>query len=180
MPFCNEDCDSMCACRSAPLIQVILPRLHSSASGGRCACRYALLPDQIAAAEQQLEEVAALLQRNRQSSAQASAALPDSLMGAKCMGLAKLPRVCSQQSRNHLSTQLCLMHACCAAADDPAQLSRADNLALLQRLRDAMKQMHAQLLLRPAQVLLAVQLDSAISCGRPREWPYRRAMGPMP
>lgn len=54
------------------------------------------------------------------------------------------------------------MLALLAAADDPAQLSRADNLALLQRLRDAMKQMHAQLLLRPAQVLLAVQLESAI------------------
>lgn len=36
-------------------------------------------------------------------------------------------------------------------AEDPAQLSRGQKLALLQRLRDAMKQMHAQLLLRPAQ-----------------------------
>jgi hypothetical protein len=63
--------------------------------------------------------------------------------------------VCTQQSRNHLNAQLRLICACCIAADDPAQLSRADNLALLQRLRDAMKQMRTQLLLRPAQVLLA-------------------------
>jgi hypothetical protein len=49
------------------------------------------------------------------------------------------------------------------AADDPAQLSRADKLALLQRLRDAVKQMHAQLLLQPAQVLLAaVQFHWAV------------------
>lgn len=42
---------------------------------------------------------------------------------------------------------------CCHsfAAEDPALLSRGEKLALLQRLRDAMKQMHAQLLLRPAQ-----------------------------
>ena len=59
---------------------------QSIAPGRLCGCRYALSPQQIAAAEQQLEEVAALLQRNRQSSAQASAALPDSLMGAQFLG----------------------------------------------------------------------------------------------
>lgn len=59
------------------------------ATGRQCGCRYALLPEQIAAAEQQLEEVAALLQRNRQSSAQAPAALPDGLMGARLLAPAK-------------------------------------------------------------------------------------------
>lgn len=43
-------------------------------------------------------------------------------------------------------------HLCVHAADDPAQLSREEKLALLGRLRDAMKQMHAQPLLQPAQV----------------------------
>lgn len=45
-------------------------------------------------------------------------------------------------------------HVYVRAADDPSQLSREEKLALLQRLRDAMKQMHAQLLLLPAEVLL--------------------------
>lgn len=62
-----------------------------------CCCRYALTAEQISAAEQQLEEVAALLQRNRQSTAQQLATLPDSLMSTSRVMALSHPFRCWRQ-----------------------------------------------------------------------------------
>ncbi len=59
-----------------------------------------------------------------------------------------------------LMLQWSLVHA----GEDETKLSREQKIALLQRLRGATKQMHAQFLLQPAQVRAVPFVRKACAC----------------